>query len=62
MSRRRQQPDPVSAPDQQDGDRTTLRLLLESALWIWALSVIGYFYYTREFHLWLLRAWEQGLG
>ena len=62
MSKQRQQSASATLPDDAGDGRSTVGLLLESILWIWALSVMGYFYYTRDFHLLLIQAWEQGLG
>ena len=61
MSKRRHRPAP-GAPSAEETGGTTVRLVVESVLWIWALSVIGYFYYSRNFHILLQKAWEQGFG
>tara|TARA_Y100000588_G_scaffold276795_1_gene293273 strand:+ start:624 stop:737 length:114 start_codon:yes stop_codon:yes gene_type:complete len=37
-------------------------LVLESLLWSWVLGAMGYFYFTRNFHIWIQQAWEQVVG
>ena len=48
---------------QEEGPvRSPARLVLESLLWVWVLGAMGYFYYSRNFHIWIQQAWEQAVG
>jgi hypothetical protein len=61
MSKRQHKSDPGTETGEVAGNKS-VRLLVESVLWVWALAVIGYFYYTRDFHILLQKAWEQVFG
>ena len=54
------------APDsegQEEGPaRSPAQLVLEVLLWTWVLGAMGYFYYSRNFHIWIKQAWEQAVG
>ena len=62
MSKQRIKTDATTTPDDEGAGGTTVKLVVESVLWVWALAVIGYFYYTRDFHLLLRYAWERVIG
>ena len=50
----------ISSREPQKG--SPLRILAEAAVWLWALSILGYFYYSRNFLTWLQQLWEKASG
>ena len=59
--------DPISPAEQIErtervGTSAAVRIAAEVGLLIWAMAVLGYFYYTRSFHLLIWQIWEKFIG
>lgn len=42
--------------------RSTIRIVAEVVVWSWVLSILGYFYYSRNFFALLHQLWERASG
>ena len=56
----------ISAEEQgteaSSGKRSATRIVAEVAVWGWVLSILGYFYYSRNFFNLLNQLWERASG
>ena len=50
----------TSSGEPQKG--SVVRTLAATAIWLWALSILGYFYYSRNFLTLLQQLWEKASG